>query len=162
MNAIVLDTCILLDNYLGNRPNAKASRALIDFCLAERIPLLYSAASIGSVAYLIENALKTQTRESGTGIDESTGLAARRAASACIESLQLIATAVGVDDSDIWLARKYQSLHDDFEDNLVLAAVERSKADFLVTSDEKLIKHAPCAAFDPQSMLDYLKISCSP
>lgn len=158
MTSIVLDTCILLDNYLGERNSASHSRELIDFCLDEGIALLYSASSVGNVAYVIEQTLKAQARKSEVLIDEDISAAVKCAAFACIDNLQQIATAVGVDDSDIWLARKYEKLHEDIEDNLVLAAVERAKADFLVTNDEKLIRHAPCAAFDPRSMLEYLRM----
>lgn len=57
-----------------------------------------------------------------------------------------IATAVGADSSDVWLVRKYQRIHADFEDCMVLAAAQRAKADYLVTSDEALLRHAPVAA----------------
>ena len=63
------------------------------------------------------------------------------------------ATAVGADSSDVWLARKYQRIHADFEDCMVLAAAQRSKADFLVTSDEVLLRHAPVAALSVEDFL---------
>lgn len=145
---------------MGCRPSASASRELIDYCIIEGIPLLYSASSIVNVAYVLERSFKAQSMENTDAVDEGLALAAKRAAFACLDNLQQIATAVGVDDSDIWLARKYEKLHSDFEDNLVLAAVERSHAGFLVTNDEKLMNHAPCAVFSPESMLEYLKLKC--
>ena len=64
-----------------------------------------------------------------------------------------IATAVGADSSDVWLARKYQRVHEDFEDCLVLAAARRAKVDFLVTSDDALLQHAPVAALSVDDFL---------
>lgn len=53
----------------------------------------------------------------------------------------------------VQLARKYQRTHEDFEDCLVLAAAQRVKADFLVTSDEALLHHAPVAALSVDDFL---------
>lgn len=77
----------------------------------------------------------------------------------CVDNLCEFATAVGLDNSDVWLARKYRTLHDDFEDNFILAAAERAKVDFLVTSDQSLLRKATVAALSPQDMLAVLKAS---
>ena len=53
------------------------------------------------------------------------------------------ATAVGADESDLWTACNLRSVHNDLEDNLVVAAAQRADATYLVTNDEALIKHAP-------------------
>ena len=60
---------------------------------------------------------------------------------------------MGADSSDVWLARKYQRIHADFEDCMVLAAAQRAKADYLVTSDEALLRHAPVAALSVDDFL---------
>ncbi len=60
--------------------------------------------------------------------------------------------------ADIWYAEKLRGVHDDFEDNLVLAAAERVKATYLVTSDEQLLKHATVATLTPERALAALKI----
>ena len=69
-----------------------------------------------------------------------------------LASCDLMATAVGVDDSDLWLACKYKALSADLEDNVVLAAAQRCKADHLVTFDEALIRKAPISAMLPKDM----------
>lgn len=56
-------------------------------------------------------------------------------------------------DTNVWLARKYQRINEDFEDCLVLAAAQRAKADFLVTSDEALLRHAPVTALSVDDLL---------
>ena len=61
---------------------------------------------------------------------------------------------------DRWLRRhtngKHQ-IHRDFEDDLILAAMERSGADYLVTNDKRLRTHAPVAAITPADMLTLLE-----
>ena len=56
-------------------------------------------------------------------------------------------------DTNVWFARKYQRIHEDFEDCLVLAAAQRAKADLLVTNDEALLRHAPVVALSVNDFL---------
>lgn len=78
------------------------------------------------------------------------------AALSCMTNVADIGTAVAQDMSDVWLAVKLNSIHGDIEDNLIMAAVERSGADYLVTNDEKLIKHSPYPAMTPKDALKML------
>ena len=88
---------------------------------------------------------------------EPDAIAIQEIAWSCIDNLDEIATAVGVDQSDIWLARKYRTFNSDFEDNLILAAAKRASADFIVTSDQALLTKATVAALTPQDMLNFLQ-----
>ncbi len=42
--------------------------------------------------------------------------------------------------------------------NLIVAACMRMKADYLVTNDEKLLRHAPVAAVTPAKMVQLLNV----
>ena len=71
-----------------------------------------------------------------------------------------VATAVGADNSDVWLASKWEPLHGDIGDNLVLAAAKRAQADYVVTSDRQLLSHAALVgvvAVPSEDMLAVLK-----
>ena len=59
--------------------------------------------------------------------------------------------------SDLWIASKYKKLYADFEDDLVLAAAVRAKANYFVASDERLLRKAPVAALSPIDMLALLE-----
>lgn len=48
-----------------------------------------------------------------------------------------------------------KSVHNDFEDNLILAAARRADVDFLVTEDKKLIVHANVVAKNIEDMNNY-------
>ena len=67
------------------------------------------------------------------------------------------AIAVPIGEPQVWLASHFEDLHNDFEDDLVLAALESSKAEFLVTNDDTLRKKAPKGAYDVCDMLIYLR-----
>ena len=66
-----------------------------------------------------------------------------------------LAQVVDVGFGDCLEAFMLRDLHSDFEDDLQLAAGKRIKVDFLVTSDEQLIRHAPIPVL---SAGDFLKL----
>ena len=153
---VLLDTNVWLDCYLPDRPNSAATRSFI--CVAQRnaVQLVYPVHVLKDVFYLIQSYLKRMAREKDT-CTESDFLAVKRAAWGCIENMRECAVAVGADESDAWLACKFRPLSEDLEDNFVLAAAERAKADFIVTGDMELIKKATVAAYTPQDALRYLE-----
>ena len=59
---------------------------------------------------------------------------------------------VPVGQNEALRAMTYRDLHDDFEDDLLLAAAARVDADYVVTSDRALLRHAPVACLDPVDM----------
>jgi predicted nucleic acid-binding protein len=63
------------------------------------------------------------------------------------------ATAVGVDEADLWLASKYRSVSSDFEDNVLIAAAQRANADYLVTWDAALLRTPIVRTATPLEML---------
>lgn len=150
---VLLDTNVWLDAYDGNRLGSKRANELIDRCEKAGVELLYAAESVKDVHYLISASLKRQARKDGGALSESQAKAVSAYAFACVANMDEIATAVGMDSSDIWLAQKYRAIHTDFEDNLVLAAARRAKADCLVTNDDALLRHAPVAALSVDDAL---------
>lgn len=83
--------------------------------------------------------------------------AIRRIAWACVDNMRELATAVGMDESDLWLACKYRTLTWDLEDNVVLAAAQRAEVDYLVTNDWALIQRATVPALTPEDMTKVLE-----
>lgn len=54
-------------------------------------------------------------------------------------------------------AMRQKGIHPDLEDDLIIAAMERSHADLLVTNDEKLLRHCPVAALDARDAFTWLQ-----
>ena len=153
---LLLDTNILLDEYIPTRPSSVESRQLIGLALEQGHSLLYVGRAIVDVHYVISHTFKQMVREERGTVSEADALAIAEIAWGCVDNLSEMATAVGMDNGDVWLARKYRALHDDFEDNFVLAAAERADADFLITSDRQLLRKATIAALSPKDMLALL------
>ena len=154
--SLLLDTNVLVDRYVRDRPHAAASHALICEAIKQECTLLYPARAIVDLHYQIGMYYKHLAREDNGALSKEDALACQEIAWSCIDNLCEIATAVGLDESDVWLARKYRSFNHDFEDNFVLAAAERAHADYLVTSDKDLLRKATVAALSPEDMLSYL------
>ncbi len=155
---LLLDTNVWLDNYIPDRRNHQLVGSLLTCAIRQRHDLLYALPSAKDVFYLIGHAYKQMARTEGA-VTEEAASAINEVAWACVDNMADLATAVGADASDVWMARKYKGLHRDFEDNLVLAAAERADADYLVTCDEQLIRKAPVAALSPDDMLKVLMMA---
>lgn len=150
---LLLDSNVWIDLFASDRPGRESAQALISWAVDHEADLLYAATSIKDVYYLLEEREKRRMRAAGKEITPASAAAVNEYAWGCIRTMEELATVVPVDQSDIWIATKYRSFHGDFEDDLLLAAVERSKADFLVTGDEALLRHAPVATVAPADLL---------
>lgn len=155
--ALVVDTNVLID--FRTQPKDGAAREFMTFalCHSDEIRLGAAAHSLKDVFCIVERDLKRQSAISGAFDPEAAGIAARRSAWATIEQLTGSIEVVGSDYMDALLAAKYRGLHDYYEDNLVIAACRRMKADALVTSDQALLKHAPVLALTPADALKWLR-----
>ncbi|WP_139651854.1 hypothetical protein [Raoultibacter phocaeensis] len=107
--------------------------------------------------YILGEREKRKLRAEGIEVTSVIANAINEYSWGCLSAMEEIATVVPIDQSDFWLASKYKPIHADFEDDLVLAAVERSKADFLVTADEVLLRRSPVAALSPSDLLALIK-----
>ena len=155
---LMLVTNIWLDLYLEYRPGHGAAKALMDFAEDENMTKAYASVAAKDMFYVICSEMKRLAREEKGGLSQADALAARSVAWGCVRNMIQNAVAVPVGEPQVWLASHYEDLHGDFEDDLVLAALETSKADFFVTNDEVLRGKAPTGAFDAADMLAYLRM----
>lgn len=90
-------------------------------------------------------------------VGESDALAARAFAWGRVQNIRNLATAVGVDESGIWLVNKYRSISSDLENNVLLAAAQRSGADYVVSWDAGVLRAPVVRTADPVQMLTLLR-----
>ena len=155
--SLLVDTNIWLDYFLANRPAHAAAMSFMLFAHEHGYPLLYPTAIVKDVFYLTANAFKRDMCNENGRLTERDAAAATEIAWGCVGNMREQATAVGSDESDLWTACGLCNLHNDLEDNLVVAAAQRADATYLVTNDELLIKHAPVAALTPSDALTLLQ-----
>lgn len=157
----LVDTNVWLDLFFGDRPGNVDARAFVDAAFDLDAELLYAVTSSKDLFYVLERQYKLLAKQDNDGVlTKSAAGAARIAAWACLEKLDDIATAVACDQTDVFVARAQRRVHDDYEDNLVVAAAMRAKADMLVTNDRALLQHSAVNALNCHDATVYLKASC--
>ena len=153
---IMLDTNVWLDYFIASRPGHPASFELIEKAFETKAALAHAAISTKDLYFIVAARIKSDIRaEKGGGITEKDAAIARETAWACLNTLNSFSTPVGCDQTDIWLAEKQRGIHDDFEDDLIIAAAMRCNAKLLVTNDEKLLRHCPVAALSVADAIRY-------
>jgi predicted nucleic acid-binding protein len=156
MKAFLLDTNVIIDFFDDARPMHDCTTKLICKAIEREYGILYPVTSLKDFYYLYNASLKARLKNGLGEIEESQALFANEVAWSAIESLSEFATAVGCDNSDVWIARKNKAIHNDFEDDLVIAAAMRSEAT-LVSNDKKLVQHCPTAALNVEDALSLLE-----
>lgn len=153
---LFVDTCVWLDLYLPGRSGSRAAQELVRYALDRDISLAYASHSALDVYAKAGICAKRLFRESGSLTDEQ-ACAAKTFAWDCATQMRGMATPVPADVSDFYYAEKYRPLHGDLEDDLVLAGCARVRANYLVTTDKRLLRHADVAAKTPAEMLALLQ-----
>ena len=160
---LLVDTSVWLDLFI---PSNSGHKAAWDFVRAAAeyeddsyrdIKLLYPARVMGDVFYKVRLEAKRWIADASMGTSNQLACACRDHAWDCVKDMHALGTAVGVDESDVSIAIGLRSLHEDLEDDFVLAAIERSDADYLVTSDTKLARKARIPALSSDEMASMLR-----
>lgn len=146
---ILVDTNVWLDQYLPVRPHKEESQAFMDYALTQGIELAFPASIIKDVFYIVANEYKRIVRSETGSLTESDARAIQQLAWGVVDNMQEIATPVGMDLSDVWLASKWRQVDADLEDNLVRAAAKRAKSDLLVTWDKGMLSKAVIPTLTP-------------
>lgn len=156
-SSVLLDTNVWIDGCVGTRTGSAKSRQLLCMCVEKEISVCLSITSLKDIYYQVGAELKREHRATGEALTEAAALAIEEVSWQSIMTIVEQATIVPADTSDVTVARYFHQIHRDFEDDLILAAVERSGADYLITNDKKLRTHAPVAAITPADMLTLLE-----
>ena len=156
-STLLIDTNIWLDCFLPDRSGHANAMSLMLYAYEHSYALLYPTAIVKDVFYLTANTFKHDMRKEHGTLTERDAATATELAWGCVNAMRDRAIGVEADESDLWMACGLHSIHDDLEDNLVIAAAQRASATYLITSDEVLIKHSPVAALTPSDALALLQ-----
>ena len=146
---MLVDTNVWLDQYLPDRPHAAESQAFVDCALQLGVELAFPASIIKDVFYVVGSEYKRIARAQKGALSEVDAQAIQRIAWGVVDNMQEIATPVGIDLSDVWLASKWRNVDGDLEDNLVRAAAKRTRAELLVTWDKGMLAKAVVPTVTP-------------
>ena len=154
---VLIDTNVWLDAFLPGRTNKDASKRVLSRCKADDVASMYPPRAIQDVFFQVKVYVKRLIRREKGTLSEDWAHVANDQAWECVRAMRELATCASMNETDLWLACRLRDLHPDLEDDLVLAAAERVRADYLVTSDQRLIARATVAALTPQDMLAVLE-----
>lgn len=149
----LVDANVWLSYFFPNRDGHEASSRFIRAAIERDCQLLHSPMIIRDVFYLACNQFKRAVRAEKGALTETDARIANQISWSFVNTMREISTAVGIDETDIWLALKWRPVNADFEDNLVRAAVERVDADLLVTWDKHLLSRAFVPTVTPEDAL---------
>lgn len=155
---LVIDTNVWLNYFLPDRRGHEQAFGLLQAACEKDALIMFPLTALKDVFYLAGAVLKRCVRSEQGELSDAQAWVVAETCWGIIETMGELGTPVGADLSDVWLARKYRSLHSDFEDDLVLAAAQRAGADVLVTEDIALIQHAPVCAMTAQDAIRYLDV----
>ena len=154
----LLDTNIWLDCYDHNRAGHASALRLVDKLEKRDFTIAYASTSAKDLFYVLGLTLKKEARKQFGQLTQEQVGAAATTAWGCLRNMTAMAVAVPIGEPQIWLAEHMHDLHGDFEDNLILAAVETSKTDYFVTNDTSLLGKSACPAFTCADMLAFLRM----
>ena len=157
MRKIVLDTNVVVDYLMGRQPACDECKQLILMHAACQVAVCISSLSLKDAYFLVSMQLKRMERQASGRLDDASARAANEVAWACVRSLLESTLVLPVGRAEGLMALTFRNVHGDFEDDLIIAAAQSANADFLVTNDEDLLRHAPIACLSSADMLALLR-----
>lgn len=154
---VLVDTCVWADAYLATRAGHDAAISFLAAAVESQTPLVYAITACKDLFYLLRGFQKRAVIAEKGALSPADSDIVNSFANGCIANMRELATAVALDESDVWIAEKLTSLHPDFEDNFAIAAAMRAKAGLIVTTDKSLIAHSPVAALEPATARAYIE-----
>jgi predicted nucleic acid-binding protein len=153
---LMLDTCIWVNSQIGTNSGHEAARKLIVEARKQGARVGIAPHSLSNVFYIVHRYLRRLDATTGAIPSERSTAAAKEAAWGIVNGIMEYAEVVGSDGSDARLAALHKSVHDDFEDDLVIAAARRMRADLIVSDDLAFVKHCPLPAMTAEDALRWI------
>ena len=158
MLKVVLDTNVLLDLFgASSEADALQAKALVAELARHSETPICTPAILKDFAYLYPLRLKSVIRAEKGSFDESDAACVAQCASAAVASLMELCAVASEGMVDCEMARLMCKQHADFEDNVIAAVARRIDADYIVTRDERFMRHCPIACLSPADMVAHLQ-----
>ena len=152
MYRILFDTNVLVDYYLGAKPVCDDAARIMELSADGRNALYISPTILKDAYNVISASLKRMERMEKGEVTPSAARAASEVGWACARHALDSFLMAPVSRASCLGAFTLRALHDDLEDDLVIATAREAGADFIVSSDTRLKAHAPIAVMTPADM----------
>lgn len=148
---VLVDTNIWLDYFLSRMDGHRATDRFIAAAGAsERIALYVASLTLKDLAFLLAAEMKRGARADGRQVTPDVAASAREVAWGCVRHVLDLALVVPIGHDEILHAFTYKRIHNDLEDDIILAAAARSGAGYILTNDTQLAARSPipCIGID--------------
>ena len=140
---VLVDTNVWLDYFLArSKDHPLVCEFIARASEREDVALYVASLSLKDVAYLLASQMKLDVRRSGKEVTPNVAAAAREVAWACVRSVLDKAIVVPIGSREVLSAFACRRLHDDFEGDLMLGALDAVDDAVLMTHDAALSRHA--------------------
>lgn len=156
--SILCDTNVLIYYMLCTPRFINDVVKLFELCIEREIKLSCASLSLKDVFYITPERFKERFMN-----DESTVVAATaklmlpEVAWSGISRLKELMTIMPIGAEECEVAQSLRHIHNDFEDDLIIAAAKQSGASYVVTYDKKLAKHFPEYCKTPAEIVSALE-----
>lgn len=141
---VMVDTNVWVDYFLDRNDRHETAMRFVLEASADGRAVLYTASvSLKDVYYLICMLSKRSLRADNLPVTKERATAVAESAWSSVRAIIDLSIIVPVGQAEVLQAAALRSVHDDFEDDLVMAAAKRASVDFLVTSDDELLRRSP-------------------
>lgn len=139
---ILVDTNIWLDHFLARGTHHDAVSAFMAKAYQrEDITLYVPSLSLKDLAYQLASLMKLDARRAGKEVTPEIAAAAREVSWGCVRNVLEKALVAPIGRTEALGAFTYKRIHDDFENDLVLASLGAAGCQFLMTHDTALRRH---------------------
>lgn len=152
-SSILVDTNVWIAYLLGIRPNCEEATELFEACARQGIALLYAPTTIKDVFYVVPREARRIAKGQGEDVSH---VSFSPLAWASVRKITEVAAAATLSLPECELAYMLRGKHDDFEDNLIIAAAETCNADYVATYDKDLVSHFAPACATPKQLLSIM------
>lgn len=154
---MLVDTNVWLDYFLARSERHRTVNEFLARALDREDIVLYVASlSLKDLAHLLASQMKLDARRAGKAVTGDVAAAARKVAWACVRNVLERAIVVPVGHTEVLGAFTLRHLHDNLEDDLILATAESINADAVLTHDARLAQHAGAYCITAEEGLELL------
>lgn len=154
---LLFDTNVWLDYYDPARPRFKEAFDLFGFCCRYDVEVFYAATSMKDVFFIVSESQKRALRAANGDVTEEEAKAISACAWSIIQNMYEMGSPAPVSLPQVFAAVKMRGVHQDFEDDLMIATAQMGGVDFLVANDRRLISKSVVPTLSSDDMLAYLK-----
>lgn len=141
---LLVDTNVWMDYFLVRQEPHREAAELVRLAFGSEDVVLYVASlSLKDLSYLLESVFRRDARAATGEVSPQAAAAARETAWGCVRAVVDKALIVPVGHAEVLQAFTLRSVHDDFEDDLLLGCAYRADVDYVVTGDVALARRSP-------------------